>query len=191
MKVLVVVNNYPPHENEEKQSWFVLADSAITNTGKPFYLPENLGKVTASIAPAIKISRLGKGIAQKFASRYYSEYAPAVIFQLPDFEKNLRANGLPADAARNFDRALFIGDFSEISSAMPLSFSLNGEKMVGFNFSEMHLSTDQIINNISLLNTLKIGDIIVPAFCGNLEIKEGDFLEVNCGERKAFSIKVK
>lgn len=191
MKVFVMVNNYKPVADSGNIGWYLLADSSVSNTGKPFYLPDNKGKTIVSLTGAIRILRLGKAVASKFASRYYSEIAPALHFRLPDFEKELISEGLPGDASRNFDRALMVGEFFPIEKAGPLELIVNGEKKNSFILDSLNKSVDEIFPMISNDNTIKMGDLILPGLSGEIELSEGDMLEVMAGGEKAFHVKVK
>ena len=191
MKTFITLNNYPPAHRDSEKAWYLLADSAITNTGKPFYIPENLGEVFVSLCPAFRINRLGKHIDRKFASRYYTEMAPALHFYLPEYAEELKKQGLPTDAAFNFDRALFVGDFAPISETDILELTLSEEKIEEFDLSNLYMSPADILQKVSFLNTVKMGDILVPGLSAGHKISELDILEVKYKGEKAFHIRVK
>lgn len=94
------------------KSWFFLADSALSNAGKPFFLPDQ--KVSAALAIAFRFARLGKTIAPKFAARYIDTWAPAINFRLESLYNLLDEASLPTDPAVSFDKSLFYGDFIKI-----------------------------------------------------------------------------
>ena len=188
---MVMVNNYNPIRNPYFPGWYLLADSAVTNTGKPFYLPDFAGKTEVSLTCAVRISRLGKSIEPKFASRYYSEYAPALHFTLPEYSDRLKENDLPQDPSRSFDRSLFVGDFINITDLASFKLKINGEEKGEFNFGNLHRTIEDSLSDVTHLNTLKIGDLLVPGLSGFFEIKEGDFLEVVKGEERLFYVKVR
>lgn len=191
MKCIVVTNNYFPATLESHQGWYLIADSAITNTGKPFYMPEEVGSVTAASGIAVKISRLGKHVAAKFAGRYYSEWAPVVHFNLKSFGERLKSNGVPLDASMSFDRSLFVGDFRPVDTLKEFQFYKDGDLVQIFSHSAQVYPTEEIIRYVSDLNTLKIGDIIVTALGEPIIIKEGNLLEIKEGDQRLFHIKVK
>lgn len=191
MKIIVVENNYRPDAVSDYPGWYVVADSALSNTGKPFYLPEEPGRMEACLAIALRINRLGKGVEPRFASRYYSEYAPAVHFRLPDLKKELESRGLPADPSRNFDKALFVGEFKPLENLEPLKLKINGNVCTGWDLKNLISSPEEIVSRISRLNTIKIGDMIIPALSAGLIIGEGDLLEVETGNEGAFQVRVK
>ena len=191
MKVFVIVNNYEPVEKPFRLGWYFIVDSAITNTGKPFYLPENRGKTEVSMGVAVRISRLGKSIHPQYGQRYFKEYAPVLHFTLPEFGERLKECGLPEDESRNFDRSLFVGDYMPKGDKEVLKLVINGEERAEFSFDKLHIDIDDSLYSISQLHTLKIGDLLVPALNGFIPVKEGDFLEVIKGDKRLFHVKVK
>lgn len=191
MKVFVAVNNYGEVAKGKKPGWYFLSDSSVSNTGKPFYLPEDCGKVTVSLSGAIKISRLGKLVSPRFATRYFSEFAPALHFILPELGEKLRMEGLPEDPSRNYDRSLFVGEYREYTPHSEIELWKNGEKRGCFKFAHLILSPEEIISAISKMNTLKMGDILLPGKSIETEIEIGDLLEVKIDGEKAFHVKVK
>lgn len=191
MKVFAILNNYKPVEDSKSLGWYLIADSAVTNVGKPFYLPEYVGPTEVILTMVVKISRLGKFIDQKFASRYYSEYAPGLHFRLPEYGNILRDSGLPADASHSFDRSLIVGDFRPIQEFEPLFVKNNGEIMAELNMESFQHSIDQVISRVSLMNTIKIGDFVLPGLITGGFINVGDFLEVGNKREQCFHVRVK
>ena len=191
MKVFVCVNNYGEGSVSKAQGWYLLVDSAISNTGKPFYLPDGSGGVAVSLSAAIRVERLGKLIAPKFASRYFSEFAPALHFTLPQLGEKLRREGLPEDPSRNFDRSLFVGDFRCFDSDAEIQLQKNGETEASFKFHHLISPPEKIISEISVMNTMKMGDIVLPGLSGKVNLEIGDLLEVKINGEKAFHVKVK
>ena len=191
MKVFVMVNNYGEEALKKPCGWYLLADSAVTNTGKPFYLPEGLGQVRASLGLALKISRVGKSISPEFAGRYFTEAAPVLHFHFPEYEAKLLEQGLPGDAARNFDRSLFVGEFSPIDANWEACLFLNEEKKEIFSVSRLLHTPEEVVSEISKRNTLKIGDLILPGLSGNIPLGIEDKLEVKIQGERVFMVKVK
>ena len=191
MKAFVVVNNYPPSGLQDKRGWYLLADSAITNTGKPFYIPDFKEDVVVSLCVAVKITRLGKAISSNFAPGYYSEYAPALHFYCSDYGKALEREGLPADPSRNFDRALFVGEFRPLSESQTIELLKNGEMTASFSFNSLVKPVEEILSWISRMNTMKIGDLLIPALSGKEKVNEGDMVEVRIEGVRAFHVRIK
>lgn len=192
MKIIVTVNNYSSDKaTEARQGWYILPDSSMTNTGKPFYKPDILGKITVSLGMAVRIQRLGKHIDSKFASRYYSEYAPVLHFKAPQLEKKLRDENLPCDAAWCFDRSLFVGDFEPMENVKSLILISYGKEVSSFDIRNLIVPVDRLIENFSIINTIKMGDILVAGLSEETEIEIGDLFEVLKGDETAFHVKIK
>lgn len=191
MKITAIEKNYPPASSGSGTGWFLIADSAMTNTGKPFYLPDFYGKTEVRVTVAVRISRLGKSVKKKFAQRYFSEFAPALHFSLPDYGRELREQGLSEEASVSFDRSLFVGDFRQIDEEEVFELWINGVRASSFVMKELIVPTDELMERISVINTVKMGDLLIPGFPLPVEIKEGDFLEVKGGGKTEFRVKVK
>ena len=58
-------------------------DSALVLQGRPLFMPEEGEGWQAQICLAVKISRLGKNISEKFAPRYYDGISFAMRLTLP------------------------------------------------------------------------------------------------------------
>ncbi len=56
----------------------LVADSSVTLTGKPMFLPDFTDNWEASVYLAVRVSRLGKSVSEKFAMRYFDAYTAAV-----------------------------------------------------------------------------------------------------------------
>lgn len=190
MKAFVVVNNNKTETPTRPLGWYLLADSAVSNTGKPFYLHE-YQKTEVCAAMAIKISRLGKSISPRFASRYYCEFAPALHFFLPGLAENLRERGLPEDPARNFDKALMAGDFLPYKEEWMLQIKVNGVDAVSFGSEHLKKEVGDCLQLVSEYNTLKMGDLVIPAISTPVEIKRDDILELIYNGEKAFNVRIK
>lgn len=193
MKAIAITNNLriPGSEPEGKQGWFFIADSGVSNTGKPFYLPEGVGKTVAAVGIAVRISRLGKSVQPKFASRYFREIAPAIYFHLPELEEKLLREGLPGDAARSFDRCLMIGEYREYSPEATVELIINGEHKTGISGAMLVKPIEECIAMVSRLNTLKMGDVVLPGMSRGIELKEEDVIEVKGTGMTGFRVKVK
>lgn len=191
MKIFVVETDVDLKDCQKPLSWYQLSDSALTNAGKPFYVPEGYGRVCVSLAPAIRINRLGKSIETRFASRYFSEIAPAVHFILPDFKDKLQSSRQSFSRAVSFDKSLISGEFEPIRADFSIELRVNGDKKASWHFSEMKQAIESEIREISSMNTVKMGDIIIPQLCGQIEIKEGDLVEAIVRDGGSLRVKVK
>lgn len=200
MKTFVIANNSPISEahipagrGDVTTTWYFLPDSALTNAGKPFFIPEFADNFVAIPSVAVKISRLGKSVDPRFASRYYSEIAPAIHFKAPELEKSLVAESLPADRARAFDRSLFIGEFMNAGDFKDrdIAFTVNGQKVYDLNLTAMPKGIETLISDISADNTLKMGDILIPTLPSSFPLSIGDVISIRLADTDLLTVRIR
>ena len=69
MKVIGFTGNYG--KQEEMPHSYLMADSSILYTGRPFFVPDYAQRFVATPTIVVRTGRLGKCIAPKFAHRYW------------------------------------------------------------------------------------------------------------------------
>lgn len=192
MKTIVINGNYNP-EAQTSPCWYFLADSSLTNSGKPFFIPDFAEEFEAIPVIAVRTNRLGKSITEKFAARYYTEYAPAVHFRARDLMERLETSHMPTDMACSFDRSFIMGEFTPFPEDRHIGVQLlrNGEKESEFDTDNLTYSIDRVVAEVSKANTLKMGDIIVPGLTAGTPVKIGDFLEIATGGTTSLSVQIK
>lgn len=196
--------NYAAHNKElhhtlelTEPTIFMKSDSSLLKDGKPFFIPDFSSEIHYETELVVKIDRLGKNIAERFAYRYYSEVTVGIDFTARDLQRRLREQGLPWEISKAFDNSAVIGTFiplEEAGNVNQLSFHLdmNGKTVQQGNTADMLFSVDQIIAYVSRFFTLKIGDLIytgTPVGVGPVSI--GDHLEGYLGERKLLDFHVR
>lgn len=196
--------NYAAHNKElhhtlelTEPTIFTKSDSSLLKDGKPFFIPDFSSEIHYETELVVKIDRLGKNIAERFAHRYYSEVTVGIDFTARDLQRRLREQGLPWEISKAFDNSAVIGTFiplEEAGNVNQLSFHLdmNGKTVQQGNTADMLFSVDQIIAYVSRFFTLKIGDLIytgTPVGVGPVSI--GDHLEGYLGERKLLDFHVR
>lgn len=121
------------------------ADSAWRPDRRPLFVPEGRDCLALSLHTAVRISRLGKGIAPQFAPRYYDAWAPAV---LPDLGQG------PLLIA---DDSVVLGSWQPLE-ALPLEVSCDG---VPATVSLPGPGLNVLLAELSQTMTFKTGDIII------------------------------
>lgn len=189
--------NYAAHNKElgnplkqPEPVLFMKSDSSLLKDGKPFFIPDFSSNIHYETEIVIKINRLGKHIAERFAHRYYAEVTVGIDFTARDLQQELKKKGLPWEISKAFDNSAAIGKFISLEkpediSNLSFSLHINGQKVQEGNTSNMLFSTDYIIAYASRFFTLKIGDLIytgTPEGVGSVQI--GDHLEGFIGEEK-------
>ena len=145
----------------------------------------------------IRICRLGKGIPERFAHRYYDAVTLGIDFTARDIQKEMRAKGMPWDLFKGFDGSAAIGEWipkEKFLNLQALHFHLdiNGHTVQQGMTSDMVFKIDEIVSYISRFFTLKTGDIIytgTPAGIGPVHID--DHLEGYIEERKVLEFNCK
>lgn len=203
MKFICIGRNYAKHiaelkhETPKEPVFFLKPDSAITRCNRPFFLPDFSERIDYETEIIVKINRLGKYIAEKFAHLYYEEIGLGVDFTARDVQEHCIDHGDPWEKAKAFDGSAVVGKFvpkSTLPDVQNLNFHLllNGEKVQEGNSGDMLFTIDQIIAHVSKFITLRTGDIIftgTPVGVGPVHIN--DHLEGFLEGDKLFDFKVK
>ena len=203
MKLICIGRNYTDHikelENEKPTDpvVFLKPDTSILLKKQPFFIPDFSNDVHHEVEILVKINKVGKHIAKKFAHKYYDDIGLGIDFTARDLQAQLKAKGLPWEKAKAFDGAAVIGEwlpkktFDDLNN---LNFSLkkNDDVVQNGNTSLMLWKIDEIIEYVSKYFTLKIGDIIftgTPAGVG--KVIANDKLKGFIEDKQLFSITVK
>lgn len=173
MKIIAVGMNYVAHCHElhaeeklpEEPVIFLKPDSALLKEGKPFFIPDFSRQVDYETELVVRISRLGKNIAERFAHRYYDAVTVGIDFTARDLQRRFRAEGKPWELCKGFDSSAAIGNFVPIDrfkDIQQLSFRLDidGQTVQSGCTSDMIFRVDEIIAYVSRFYTLKIGDLL-------------------------------
>ena len=190
MKIFAIGMNYALHNKEMGRGFerqpnpviFTKADSALLKDGKPFFLPEEMGRIDHETELVVRICRLGKGIPEQFAHRYYDAVTVGIDFTARDIQARLKAAGHPWEIAKGFDGAAVIGRWMPVEryrniQAINFHLDINDETRQQGCSADMLFKVDEIISYISRYFTLKTGDILytgTPAGVGPVKI--GDHL---------------
>ena len=197
--------NYAQHNKElegalyipEEPVIFTKADSSLLKDGKPFFVPDHLGRVDYETEMVVRICRLGKSIPERFAHRYYDAVTVGIDFTARDLQRRLRDAGQPWDLCKGFDGAAAIGEwipkekFLDIQ-ALHFHLDINGKTVQEGCTSDMLFGVDRLISFISQFFTLKTGDMLytgTPAGVGPVKID--DHLTGYLEERKVMEFNVK
>ena len=203
MKIIAIGRNYIDHAKElnnpvpAKPVFFMKPETSIIRNNKPFFYPDFSENIHYETEIVIKINRLGKNIAEKYAHRYYDEIGIGIDFTARDLQQKAKDKGLPWEIAKAFDGSAPLSEFVPLKSFKDINnvnFSLNiNEKLVQTgNTKDMIFSVDRIIEYISQFVTLKIGDLIftgTPAGVG--QVKINDRLEAFIEDKKMMDFMVK
>ena len=205
MKIFAVGMNYAQHNKEldgalyipKEPVIFTKADSALLKDGKPFFVPDHLGRVDYETELVVRICRLGKGIPERFAHRYYDAVTVGIDFTARDLQQRLRKAGMPWELCKGFDGSAVLGEWvstDKTKSVQQLRFRLdiNGKPVQEGYSGDMLYTVDEIIAYISRYFTLRTGDLLFtgcPSGCGPVRID--DHLEGYLEDKKVLAFNCK
>ena len=205
MKIFAVGWNYLNHNKEmnrvllpKEPVLFMKPDTVLLKDGKPFFLPPFSERIECETELVVRISRLGKNIAPRFAHRYYDAVTVGIDFTARDLQARLRAEGSPWEISKGFDGSAVVGDFIPVDEAagnlQDLHFSLriDGKEVQRGHTADMIFPVDEMIAYISRFYTLRMGDLLftgTPEGVGPVAI--GNRLQGYLGERQLLDFHVR
>ena len=99
---IVVIDNKAQHIS-------IRPDNAILRNNDDFYMPHFSQDIVCDCGYIVRITRLAKCVAQKFASRCYDSITAGVTFTARDIMQQALESKLPTDEAYCFDHSTAIG----------------------------------------------------------------------------------
>jgi len=203
MKIFCIGRNYAAHAKEMQSEvpsspmFFMKPDTAILRPGTPFFYPNFSNDIHFECELVVKINRVGKNIAEKFAHKYYDEIGLGIDFTARDLQKQCKEKGHPWEIAKAFESsapisARFIDKSTLNLSNLQFRLEQNGNTVQNGNTTDMIFTIDQLIAHLSQFMTLKKGDLIytgTPSGVGPITI--GDELKGFIGDQEMFLVKVK
>jgi 2-keto-4-pentenoate hydratase/2-oxohepta-3-ene-1,7-dioic acid hydratase in catechol pathway len=203
MKIIAIGRNYIDHANElnnpvpKEPIFFLMPDTALLRNNQPFFYPDFSNNIHFEIEIVIKMDRLGKNIAPKFANRYYKEIGIGIDFTARDLQQKCKEKGLPWEISKSFDGAAPISKFVSLEKFEDINninfrLELNDEIVQKANTSEMIFKVDELISYVSKYMMIKIGDLLftgTPSGVGPVKI--GDHLTAYIENEKMIDFIVK
>ena len=129
-----------------KPEMVLKGDSCLLNGRKPMFMPDGIAELGVTECIILRVSRLGKEIAPRFANRYYDAVAPGADFTAVDILREAQAAGRPWTEAIGFDYSLAIGEWV----------TDNGQ----WTMDNLLISPEEAIAQASKLMTIRQGDLI-------------------------------
>ena len=104
----------------------------------------------------VRINRVGKGIAERFAHRYYDQVGLGIDFTARDLQRQAIAEGLPWERCKAFDRSAALSpqfvSLQELGGdvqSLHFTLEVNGQTRQRGDTSGMLFSVDRIIASVS------------------------------------------
>ena len=166
----------------------VAPDSALVLPGRPLFIPDFTSSWIGQLYPAVRISRLGKNIGVKFASRYYD--AVTVMLRLMPLQTRTELESIngPMGLLCAFDNAIAIGQWQPAGT--PQWHVACGN--LTFTVDPASFLIDETIAQISRFTTLKMGDIVAPChFAAQLPLSIDSTLTVDVSGSRLLDLRLK
>lgn len=175
MKIICVGLNYHAHNKEMNRApstsddpvLFMKPDTALLSGPKnEFYIPDFSSDIHYEAELVVKINKVGKNIAERFAHRYYEEISLGIDFTARDIQGELKKKSLPWEISKAFDNSAAVGRFvskglyGKVVGELNFQLEIDGKTVQSGNTSDMIHSVDKIIAYASRFFTLKTGDLI-------------------------------
>ena len=166
--------------NDGQTEMVLKGDSCLLNGRKPFFIPDWSNEIGVTPCIILRVSRLGKEIARKFADRYYDAIAPGEDFIALDKVREAKAAGKPWTQALAFDYSLAIGEWGDVQRDDVQS------------TKDYVLSPEEAISEASKVMTIRQGDLIyIQAACAPRKVQKEEVLRVEVEGKEKLYCKIK
>ena len=122
-------------------------DSCLLNGRKPMFVPDWTKELGVTDCIVLRVSRLGKEIAPKFANRYFDAITPGADFIAMDIAREAEQAGKPWTRAIAFDYSLAIGEWTELKEDVRVE-------------GDWCMRPEEAISEASKVMTIRQGDLI-------------------------------
>ncbi len=190
MKVIGFTGNYGV--GGDRPQAYLVPDSSILYSGRPFFLPDFASAIVATPSIIVRMSRLGKCVAPKFAHRYWDAFTAGFTLRAVDSDDD-RLKGL--DCA--FDGAAIVGEWVMTATVDdPLNAVVEarvGEDIISAHcMAEMRHQLNDLIAACSTRCSIKMGDLLITGdTAAGVVLKPGNRLTACIGQQQVLDIKVR
>ena len=198
MKIIAVGMNYALHNKELGHTHENKEPVIFLKDGKPFFIPDFSNEVHYETEVVVRICRLGKNIAPRFARRYYDAVTVGIDFTARDLQRKFREAGNPWELCKGFDNSAAIGTFVPLEQVggnvqnLDFHLTIDDKEVQRGHTSDMPFQVDEIIAYVRRFMTLKIGDLLftgTPVGVGPVSI--GQHLQGYLGEEKVLDFNIR
>ena len=103
-----------PTTAQEQPLLYIKPDTAVHNRELPLYIPDFTGDLRAQVVLMAKLSKQGKCILEKFASKYSEQVSLGLALTAYDRQQQLTASANPWVLGTSFDSSMVVGNFQPI-----------------------------------------------------------------------------
>lgn len=190
MKVIGFTGNYGKEDTIPQA--YLMADSSILYTGRTFFVPDFAQRFVVTPSIVVRMSRLGKCVAPKFAHRYWDAFTAAFTIRACQSDDQ-RLTGLD----RAFDGAAIVGDWiavQDAGQAMQATVEARvGDKVVAqCCLGDMRCPLHELIAAASTRCSIKMGDLLFTGDAGDdSDVCPGEHLTASIGGQQVLDVKVR
>ena len=187
MKIVYI---QPPTAEQETPLLYIKPDTAVHNRELPLYIPDFTSDLRGQAVLLIKISKQGKCISDRFASKYYEQVSLGLALTAYDRQMELQAAARPWELATAFDGSMVVGSF------LPIHL-LQQETVAVFSIEQLPLQQTLqrlplALQIVSEYLTLRTGDVLALPLTDVLYSMKGDTTwEATIQTERLFSVTVK
>ena len=179
------------------------SDSSLLVNRKPLFVPEAIGDLQVLPCWVLRVSRLGKCIAPRYAARYYDAIAPGLDFFGADLLQAARQHGKAWTEAVAFEGSLAVGEMTEVSSqqsavgdqqsAVRWQLIRGGQPVEEEVWSDdVREELDRAVARVSEMLTIRQGDLIYVASRQTpLQLQREDIIRCVNGGHEQLYCKIK
>lgn len=190
MKVIGFTGNYGK-EDTIPQS-YLMADSSILYTGRPFFVPDFAQQFVATPTIVVRMGRLGKCVAPKFAHRYWDAFTAGFTIRACQSDDEC-LKGLD----RAFDGAAIVGEWitasdTDVATHIPVEIKVGEHVAAQYCLADMRHPLDELVAGTSTRCSIKMGDLLFTGDAGESHaVSPGDHLTATIGGRQVLDVKVR
>ncbi len=181
-----------------EQRLVLKSDSSLLVNRKPLFVPDKITELHALPCWVLRVSRLGRCIAPKFAQRYYDAVAPGVDFYSADLLRDAKQSGKPWTEAIAFENSLAVGAWQELSSLQAAeqtqwSVQRDGQRIEWMTASleQWQEQMDRAVAQASELLTIRQGDLIYITAQQSELLQTEDILRCENNDKEQLYCKIK
>ena len=194
MKIFCILEEISEASAADGLSWYSIPDSAIVRTDNPVFVPDFDPDMNVYPCLAVRIDKLGKSIAPRFARRYYNEATFVLVARADGMLTELRKAGKSWDKAVAFDRCCMTGVFQPFAmfpEGSEITMSLGADTFT-YKLGDMAEAADTAISAVSKIHTLKTGDfVLLPLSQQGLKMRRGENMNASAGNVNLLEIRFK
>ena len=169
----IIIKPYNPQEG----LFYFKPDTTLNRDYTNLYLPHFIKRVEAKELFYIRIDRAGKGIAERYASRYFSKGNYALSISIaPDIFPNAAPSAAPSQAAS--------ATLSQAASATPSAVIINGSVANAIDYSFYSMPAEKIEDPQLIEQFCKY----IAQITEIISLRTGDIITIETGKKEYFSI---